>query len=173
MVGPVAGAKGLGLQVDLDPRLPPALLGDALRVSQVVTNLLDNAVKFTDAPGRVRVSLVIEAGDAVLSVSDSGIGIPPEEVNGLFERFFRANSARERAIQGSGLGLSIASALVNSHGGTIEVDSAVDEGTTFTIRLPLESSLAVVEQGGVPLAELTFPGEQARMRCSAVPDSNG
>lgn len=169
--GPLADC-GLELTATI-PEKPVNVIGDAERLTRVVGNLLDNAVKFTDAPGRVRVSLVIEAGDAVLSVSDSGIGIPPEEVNGLFERFFRANSARERAIQGSGLGLSIASALVNSHGGTIEVDSAVDEGTTFTIRLPLESSLAVVEQGGVPLAELTFPGEQARMRCSAVPDSNG
>lgn len=160
-VTPPLADSGLEVRTAL-PEQPVRIIGDADRLTRVVLNLLDNAVKFTDAPGRITVDLVVDDRDAVLTVADTGIGIPPEEVGGLFERFFRANAARERATQGSGLGLSIASAVVHSHGGSIGVDSTVDAGTTFEIRLPLESSLAVVEQAGVPLVELAAPQEAPR-----------
>lgn len=145
-------AAGLDLHVDL-PDEPVTVFGDAERLTQVVVNLLGNAAKFTDRFGRVDVGLVVEEQEAVLSLTDTGIGIPEAEQEKLFDRFFRASSAHERAIQGSGLGLSIARALIHSHGGRIEVESAVDVGSTFRIRLPLEEALSLVEQGGVPQAE--------------------
>lgn len=164
--GEVAGllrTAGLELRVDLPPE-PVVVLGDAERLGQVLVNLLVNATKFTDPGGHVAVGLEVREQEAVLCVSDTGIGIPEEEQEQLFERFFRASSARERAIQGSGLGLSIARALVQSHGGRIEVDSQVDVGSTFRISLPLEETLSQVEaepaapavpQAGVPVAERT------------------
>lgn len=142
---PVLATSGLRFDVEL-PEEPVAVVGDAERLGRVLVNLLSNAVKFTDRFGVVTVRLAVEGADAVLSVSDTGIGIPEGEQDHLFERFFRATSARERAIQGSGLGLAIARALVQSHGGGIEVQSQVDVGSTFVIRLPLEEALAVIEQ---------------------------
>lgn len=160
---PVVERAGLEFVVDVVDE-PVVLIGDAERLTRVLVNLLGNAVKFTDVPGRVELSLRVEEQEALLAVSDTGIGIPEEEQAGLFERFFRASSARERAIQGSGLGLSIARTLIHSHGGSIEVDSKVGVGSTFRIRLPLEGSLALVEQARVPEAEQasTLPTLQPR-----------
>lgn len=159
-VAPQVEAAGLDLQVTMTEE-PVPVVGDADRLGAVLANLLENAVKFTEAPGEVRVTLVLDGQEAVVSVADTGIGMSAEEQDGLFERFFRAPTARERAIQGSGLGLSIARALIHSHGGSIGVESAVGVGSTFVIRLPLEGSLALVEQAGVPVVEKTPTSAQA------------
>jgi signal transduction histidine kinase len=118
----------------LDP-----LEGDADRLGQVVDNLLTNAVKFTPAGGRVDVRLFRAEGLVKLEVSDSGMGISNEDVEHLFERFFRTSDARVQAIQGTGLGLSIVAAIVEAHGGSIEVESELGVGTTFRVVLPLTS----------------------------------
>ncbi|MCW2867971.1 MAG: sensor signal transduction histidine kinase [Marmoricola sp.] len=127
----------------IDPDLPgsPVLVpGDADALERVVTNLLTNAVKFTPDGGHVRLCLTREGGEgspaAVLRVSDSGIGIPPEDQEQLFTRFFRARGATDRAIQGTGLGLSIVHSIVTQHGGTVAVESSPGVGTTMTVRLP-------------------------------------
>ncbi|GAA4694074.1 ATP-binding protein [Nocardioides conyzicola] len=116
---------------------PIPVVGDRVQLERALTNLLSNAIKFTEDGGRIEVSARIQDGEACLTVSDTGIGVPVDEQDGLFERFFRSSTAQERAIQGTGLGLSIVAAIVATHGGRIDVRSAHLEGTTFTIRLPL------------------------------------
>lgn len=136
-VRPVAEERGIVVALEgtaLDP-----LEGDADRLGQVVDNLLTNAVKFTPAGGRVDVRLFTGEGLVKLEVSDSGMGISEDDVQHLFERFFRTSDARVQAIQGTGLGLSIVAAIVEAHGGSIEVESELGVGTTFRVVLPLTS----------------------------------
>ncbi|WP_156718083.1 ATP-binding protein [Nocardioides sp. Leaf307] len=127
------------LEVDL-PDEPLPVVGDRDLLERVVINLVGNAVKFTPDGGRVGVRLVAGTGPGetchVLTVSDTGIGIPATELEHLFTRFFRSSNAQKQAIPGSGLGLSIAHAVVARHGGRMEVDSALGEGATFTVHLP-------------------------------------
>jgi len=113
--------------------------GDSDRLKQLILNLVDNAVKYTPAGGQVFLSLHKDAGYAELTVGDTGIGIPEEDLPFIFDRFYRVDKARARAHGGSGLGLSIARWIVDVHKGTLSVDSKVGEGTTFTVRLPLRS----------------------------------
>ena len=112
------------------------LTGDSERLGQVVTNLLTNAVQYNKSEGEVRVNLAAQNGLAVLTVADTGQGISPEDLPRLFERFYRADKSRTGAGN-SGLGLSICKAIVEAHGGTIEVTSEVGSGTKFTVRLPV------------------------------------
>jgi two-component system, OmpR family, sensor kinase len=102
-------------------------------------NLLQNALTYTNAGGKV--SLIVEAGDknALLTVRDTGIGIAPEHLEHIFERFYRADAARSGAGGGSGLGLAIVDWIIHAHKGTISVESKVGTGTMFTVSLPLEN----------------------------------
>ncbi len=113
------------------------LLGDADRLRQLLLNLVDNAVKYTPAGGKVRLSLSKENGLAKISVSDTGVGIPPQHIPFIFDRFYRVDKARTRAQGGSGLGLSIANWIAQAHGGEISVSSEVGQGTTFVVSLPV------------------------------------
>ncbi|MCB8957586.1 MAG: HAMP domain-containing histidine kinase [Nocardioides sp.] len=130
------GRRHLTLDVVVPPD-PVRVAGDAQQLERALTNLLSNAIKFTDDGGGITVTVASGGGEACLSVSDTGIGIPVEEQDRLFQRFFRSSTAQQRAIQGTGLGLSIVDAIVSAHGGRIDVRSAHLAGTTFTIRLPL------------------------------------
>jgi signal transduction histidine kinase len=114
--------------------------GDRTRLYQLLDNLVSNAVKFTAAGGRVEVSARTVDDWAVVAVSDTGIGIPPEDLERLFERFFRASGAAAHAIPGSGLGLTIAKAIVDGHGGRITAESEVGVGSKFSVELPLTAS---------------------------------
>ncbi len=116
---------------------PPVVMGDESRLRQVLGNLLTNAVTHTPPQAPVRVRVAAEGPFAVLEVSDDGPGMRPEDTARVFERFFRADPSRVRSSGGSGLGLSIVAALVAAHGGTVDVRSALERGTTFTVRLPL------------------------------------
>ncbi len=144
VVAPVretARAKGLELEADVDPALPAVVYGDGVRVAQVLTNLLDNAVKFTGA-GFVRISVRSEPRgvrgvDLRVAVADSGIGMSSEEVDRVFESFRQADPSITRKYGGTGLGLAIAKQLVELMDGSIGVASTPGEGTTFTVRLPL------------------------------------
>jgi signal transduction histidine kinase len=113
------------------------VLGDREQLRQLVIILVDNALRYTSPEGRVHVQAGADRDSVVLTVHDNGIGIPPEAVGRVFERFYRADSARSRESGGAGLGLAIARELVGGHGGRIEVDSTEGAGTTFTVRLPL------------------------------------
>jgi two-component system phosphate regulon sensor histidine kinase PhoR len=106
----------------------------------VVTNLLDNAIKYTPDSGRIVIEAKEEAGDVALVVRDNGIGIPASDLDRIFERFFRVDRARSRELGGTGLGLSIVKHLVEAHGGTISVESRLGEGSAFTARFPKATS---------------------------------
>ncbi|MCS5721069.1 PAS domain-containing sensor histidine kinase [Herbiconiux sp. CPCC 203407] len=110
---------------------------DPVRIGQALDNLLSNAVKFTPRGGSVTIGLESAPGAARLIVADTGIGIPADEVARLSERFFRASTATQHAVKGVGLGLTITKAIVTAHAGTIDIDSTVGAGTTFTVELPL------------------------------------
>jgi two-component system, OmpR family, phosphate regulon sensor histidine kinase PhoR len=111
--------------------------GDPEQLDRVLVNLLSNAVKYTPTGGSVALTLESAGDSAVLTVADTGIGIPEKDQDSLFTRFFRASNAVEAAIPGSGLGLSIVHTIVANHHGELSVESAVDQGTTVTVRIPL------------------------------------
>ncbi|GAB3259617.1 PAS domain S-box protein [Nocardioides dilutus] len=138
-VRPLLKGRRLALNIQ-SPGRPIRVTGDRTQLERVMINLLSNAVKFTEDDGEVELLLTAENGEAVLKVSDTGIGIPVDEQHDLFQRFFRASTAQHRQIQGTGLGLSIVAAIVQGHGGRIEVDSAHLQGSTFTVRIPLARS---------------------------------
>lgn len=129
-------AEERSIQIETRTTAGSPVMGDAGRLGQLVDNLLSNAVKFTPPGGNVSVRAEPIAGGWLLEVSDSGIGIPAREQELLFSRFFRATNAREQGMPGSGLGLSVAKAIVGLHGGTISVSSREGDGTTFTVTLP-------------------------------------
>ena len=116
-----------------------SVLGDSARLMQLVSNLVDNALKFTQPGGKVTIQLEREQAKAKLVVRDTGQGIPADQVPHIFERFYQVSSAR--ATGGCGLGLSICRWIAAAHGGTIEVVSKTPGGSTFTVRLPLRSEL--------------------------------
>ena len=115
------------------------VLGDADRLKQLLLNLVTNGVKYTPADGTVTLSLARENGWAYVRVADTGIGIAPEHLAHIFDRFYRVDKARSRAAGGTGLGLAIAKWIVDAHNGRITVTSEVKHGTTFTVALPLVS----------------------------------
>lgn len=130
--------QGRHLEVDFDVPCEAIIVhGDAGHLDRMVMNLLSNAVKFTPDGGRIVCRVAQEADNAVLEVSDTGIGIPVEEQGQLFSKFFRSSTAQERAIQGTGLGLSIIESIVSAHGGRVEARSEHLDGATFTVTLPL------------------------------------
>jgi signal transduction histidine kinase len=131
---PAAAEKSLVLDVVTDT--PPPVLGDEKRLSQVVDNLVSNAVKFTPDGGSVRISVAANGAGAQLVVADTGIGVSADEQKQVFSRFFRASSATQRAIPGTGLGLAICHALVEQHNGSIEFSSREGAGTEVTVTLP-------------------------------------
>jgi two-component system phosphate regulon sensor histidine kinase PhoR len=154
-LSPQAERADLELTVDLAPDLPP-VLADAERLQQVITNLVHNAIKFTPPGGRIRVSALraqvsgeegvqpatlnlspdtLASGEWVLTiVEDTGVGIPPEDLPRIFERFYKADQARSGG--GTGLGLSIAKHIVQAHRGHIWADSVEGRGSTFYVALP-------------------------------------
>ncbi len=134
-----ADARGVALDVDLDPSARLASC-DATRMQQVVWNLVSNAIKFTPQGGRVRVKLFRNRSDVHIEVSDDGLGIDPEFLPHIFDRFRQADGSSRRKAGGLGLGLSIVKHIVEAHGGTIEARSAgVGSGSTFIVRLPVKA----------------------------------
>jgi signal transduction histidine kinase len=123
-------------KADLDPRLP-IVRGDHDRLIQVVANLVNNAVKYSPDGGLVTLSSQIEGDFALISVTDTGIGIPADEIGHVFERFRRVRSGAGQSIPGTGLGLTIVKQIVEMHGGKIWVESAVGHGSAFHITLPI------------------------------------
>ncbi len=134
---PLAEERRLQVSVEIAEGTPP-LLGDARQLGQVLRNLVHNAIKFTPAEGRITVTAgpVDEGRRVELRVSDSGVGIRPEDLSRIFERFWKADSSRQRDGEGSGLGLAIARHVVEAHGGSIRVDSMPRRGATFIVDLP-------------------------------------
>lgn len=135
-------ADEAGVALTLDAPEEARLLGDRDRLSQVFDNLIANAIKFTPAGGRVDVAVAGRAPGVVVEVSDTGIGVPSQEVAEVFERFYRGSNAQRGKVSGTGLGLHIAQAVVVAHGGTISVENGTEAGTTFRVELPLSPPAA-------------------------------
>ena len=133
---PQANVKGLALMVDLPADLPPVDV-DPERVGQVLRNLLNNAVAHTPEDGEITVTAQAAGAEVAVAVHDTGTGIAPEHLPYVFDRFYRADKSRARQTGGAGLGLAIAKQLVIAHGGSISVESAPGQGTTFTFTLPV------------------------------------
>jgi two-component system phosphate regulon sensor histidine kinase PhoR len=131
-----ASRKQIALEIEIPPGLP-AMRGDRGLLHEVLQNLLDNAVQYTGAGGHICVSAAGRDHEAVISVSDTGIGIPLAAQERIFERFYRIDAARSREAGGTGLGLSIARHIVEAHGGRIWVDSEVGAGSRFSFSIPL------------------------------------
>jgi two-component system, OmpR family, sensor histidine kinase CiaH len=136
-VGRVASsiAEQANLSLRTDAAGPLLVEADPERCRELLFILLDNAIKYTPAGGQVTLSAASEGDDAVIRVADTGIGVPPEHVPRLFDRFYRVDKARSRAVGGAGLGLSIAHEIVDAHGGAIAIDSIPGTGTTVTVRM--------------------------------------
>ena len=139
-VAPEARRREIALDADVRPGIAVEVVPGAL--AMVIENLLSNALKFSPPHGRVTIRALAAGSEALLSVSDSGPGIPPEEIPRLFERFFRGRASQTRGAPGAGLGLAICRALVEARGGRISVDSGLDAGATFTVHLPLAAPVA-------------------------------
>jgi signal transduction histidine kinase len=129
-------AATVDFEADLDPRLP-IVAGDRDRLIQIVSNLVNNAVKYSPDGGKVTLSTRGEGGFALVSVADTGLGIPPDEIGHVFERFRRVRSGAAQSIPGTGLGLTIVKQIVEMHGGKIWVESAVGHGSAFHFTIPL------------------------------------
>jgi heavy metal sensor kinase len=133
-------AEQKGIEFTSDEIEEADVLGDRTRLQQLFTNLIDNAVKFTHPGGRIDVSLRKNEEIARVSISDTGIGIPEEEFEHIFERFYRVDKSRARESGGTGLGLSICQWIAKAHHGKIEVESELGKGSRFTVSLPLLQS---------------------------------
>jgi heavy metal sensor kinase len=131
-------AQDKGIKFTVDAKETLTVSGDKVKLRQLFINILENAVRYTPANGNIVVSLVQKDANAVVTIADTGIGIPPEHLPHIFERFYRVDKARARADGGVGLGLAIAKIIAESHKGTIAVASEVGKGTTFTISIPLK-----------------------------------
>jgi signal transduction histidine kinase len=133
----VADAKGVALGAVAPPGI--VVVADRTRLEQVAANLIDNAVKYTPAGGRVDIEVGRAADAAVLQVRDTGPGIPADELPRIFDRLFRGDTSR--AERGLGLGLSLVKAVVEAHGGMVEVRSQLGHGSTFLVSLPVDAGL--------------------------------
>jgi two-component system OmpR family sensor kinase len=145
LLRPLGVDRGLSVHDDTQPC---AVKGDADQLGQLITNLLSNALRYNRTDGEVWLTLVRDGGDSLLTVRDTGEGIPEESLPRLFDRFYRVDAARSRQDGGSGLGLSICKAIVEAHGGTILIASQVGVGTTVTVRLPLVGDAPPADDSG-------------------------
>jgi two-component system OmpR family sensor kinase len=142
---PIAHAKGISLEVEGEPA---EVLADGPRFELVITNLVDNAIKYTGTGGSVRVLVWRDRREAGITVRDTGPGIGADALPHLFDRFYRADAARSRAAGGSGLGLAICKEIVSAHGGRLWASSELGQGSSFSLAMPLEGEAAPVARAG-------------------------
>jgi len=149
-LAPLARERGVTLQLGVTESVVVA--GDQTRLTQLLVNLIDNGLTYTPRDGTVSVQVRRSAGQAFIEVADTGVGIAPEHLPHLFERFYRVDKARSRSDGGAGLGLAISRWITEAHGGTISVTSQIGHGTTFTVSLPEAAAppAALAPQPGAP-----------------------
>jgi two-component system sensor histidine kinase SenX3 len=133
-IRPLAEERDISLATEVGP---VQVSGSRRDVAIAVRNLLDNAVRHTPAGGLIKTELTAVNGDALLRITDTGEGIPTRDLDRVFERFYRVDSARARATGGTGLGLAIVKHVIESHGGSVEVESELGVGSTFVVHLPV------------------------------------
>jgi two-component system phosphate regulon sensor histidine kinase PhoR len=132
-------AESKNITLNLTQKEPILLYGDRDNYKQLILNLVDNAIKYTKESGEVRIQLDKQENNLRLVIEDTGVGIPEKHISRIFERFYRVDKARDRAMGGTGLGLAIVKHIVLSMGGTIDVVSEIGVGTRFTILIPIKS----------------------------------
>ena len=140
------------------PAAVPCVTGDEGSLTEALVNLIGNAVKYTHAGGSVAVRVAAAPEAVVLSVADTGIDIPPEDLSMVFDAFYRAKSGAA-AASGAGLGLALTRRIVEAHGGTLSVESEVGKGTTFSIRLPVQQAGAIGPAPQPPAASTRPTGD--------------
>jgi signal transduction histidine kinase len=132
-------AEAHGVALEFKSVAPITIQGDREHLRRLLLNLVDNGIKYTPAGGRVTLTLQRDGEWAVLRVADTGIGLTREELEQIFQRFYRAPAAVDQGKEGSGLGLCIARSIAEAHGGHIQVESSPQQGSTFTVFLPLHT----------------------------------
>ena len=137
--GAAAQAKGISLELEPLPKLAPVFV-DRRNMEEVFSNLISNAINYTPEGGRVVVAAAMESGYLRASVSDNGIGMAPEDLSHIFNRFYRIKNDKTRFIIGTGLGLAIVKSIVEAHNGFIRVESEPDRGSTFHVYIPCPGS---------------------------------
>jgi len=152
--GPLFTTKGIGFSTELEP---VAVRGDADRLGQVVSNLLANALRYTESGGRVDLRVRREERSAVLEVADTGVGIAAEDLKHVFKRFWRGEKSRSRATGGAGIGLAIVYELVRVHDGRIDVESRPGVGSTFRVSLPVLDTRGLHKNGRTASPDLQTP----------------
>jgi signal transduction histidine kinase len=136
-IGPGATAKSLSIEADI--AVSTAIYADRVRFKQILYNLLSNAVKFTPERGKIRVEAQLRGEFVEITVSDSGIGIPKEQLEAIFDKFYQVGATTKGVREGTGLGLAITKALVENHGGRIWVKSELGKGSRFTFTIAIET----------------------------------
>ncbi|MGI6004081.1 MAG: ATP-binding protein [Christensenellales bacterium] len=165
---PLAKSRNITMLSDIES--PAKIMGEEVRLQQMLTNLVDNAIKYTPEGGRVRVEMTADEDTVSISVIDNGYGIPPEALDKLFERFFRIDRARTRDTGGTGLGLAIVKQILQMHNGTIHVQSHEGQGSIFTVTLPrVPEEVPSLESSGVFSPALIAASEPALIPEPAVP----
>ncbi len=134
--------KQISIDIEVAPNLP-VMRADETRLQEILYNLLDNALKYTQRGGRIRLAATRQDDEVIISVADNGPGIPDADLPRIFERFYRADKARSREMGGTGLGLSIVKHIAQMHGGRVEAESKLGEGTTIRVILPVQGPEAV------------------------------
>ncbi|TAN25296.1 MAG: GAF domain-containing protein [Actinomycetota bacterium] len=167
-VMPQIKSKNIDFKINVLSRVPDLDLDTAL-IERVLLNLLSNAIKFTPPEGTISLAAEKDGDSLAIIVTDSGVGIPEEELQNLFTKFYRTTVARENAVQGTGLGLIIIKAVVEQHGGTISVTSKIGEGTTFKILLPLIDSKLNTDNAQLD-ASKTSPGSRENNKSDSTAD---
>jgi two-component system phosphate regulon sensor histidine kinase PhoR len=166
--GTAARRRGVHLAIQLPDR-PLRIRHDPVRVGQVVANLVGNGIKFTDRGGWIRIDVNATPDGARIEVTDTGVGIAPDELPRIFERFYRGTRASEARGSGSGLGLAIVRSIVEMHGGSVAVETRLGSGSTFTVNLPADPRTADGRRpaggpanGGHPAEAQLQPNGEAR-----------
>jgi two-component system, sensor histidine kinase len=166
---PLAERKGVSFELEIDEPATGAYRGDPTRLRRILYNLVSNAVKFTEA-GAIRVAIRRTDGGVAFQVSDTGVGVAPEARDHLFEAFYQADRSATRRFGGSGLGLAICHQLAELMGGVVEVESVVDEGSTFTLTVPLPRIGDAMAPAAPPVAPT--PAEATDIRVLAAEDND-
>ena len=165
-VSVMAEAKGIRMSLFVPTGRTPVRL-DPLRIRQVLWNLVHNAVKFTPKGGEIRVEAAADDRGITFSIADNGVGIDAKDLSLIFERFRQIDGSSTRAYRGMGIGLALAKAFVELHGGTIQVDSQPGRGTTFRVRLPRIASRPPCRRSLAEDVALGRPAGRARRQSSA------
>jgi signal transduction histidine kinase/CheY-like chemotaxis protein/HPt (histidine-containing phosphotransfer) domain-containing protein len=175
-----ARSKELDLASTVDPAIPPMIFGDPVRLTQIVSNLVNNAIKFTES-GSVQLAIAPAPGRAgflTIAVKDSGVGIPPDKLDTIFEAFSQADQSTTRQFGGTGLGLAIVKKLVTAMGGAIEVTSTPGSGSTFTVTIPAEAAgerqaWPCFKQSGLDFCILDIEGEASTAAAARYFNASG